>query len=57
MECGFWVPAGYSVGCGCGVQHSGTLTGGAQYQALLGWGLLVACCVSRISWELMGICG
>ena len=31
--------------CGCRVWHSGTLTGGVQYRALLGWGLLLVRCV------------
>ena len=41
-----WVLAGCSVGCGRGVRHWGTINGGARYQALLGWGLWMACCVS-----------
>ena len=46
MESGLWVSACCSVGFGRGVRHSGTFTGGARYRAVLGWGLLVACCVS-----------
>ena len=38
MECGLRVAAGCSVGCWRGVRHSGTLTGGARYWDLLGWG-------------------
>ena len=53
MECGLQAPAGFSVECGRGVWHSGTLTGGTQDWALISWGLLVACCVSvfhGVSW-------
>ena len=48
VDRGVWlrVPAGCSVGCRGGVRRSGTLTGEAGYRALLGWGLLVPCCVS-----------
>ena len=53
MECGLRTPAGCSVECGRGVRHSGILTGRARYRVLLGWGLLVTCCVSAfrgVSW-------
>ena len=56
MEYGLRTPAGRPVECGRGVRHTGTITGGARYRALLGWGLLVACCV-RVSWGLVGFCG
>ena len=44
LECGLRVTAGCSEECGLGFRHSGTLTGGARYRALLGWGLLETCC-------------
>ena len=53
MQYGLRTPAGCPVECGRGVRHSGTITGGARYWALLGWGLLVACYVSAfrgVSW-------
>ena len=46
LRAALWVPAGCYVGSGRGVRHWGTINGGARYQALLGWGLWVACCVS-----------
>ena len=46
LRAALWVPAGCSVGCGRGVRHWGTINGGARYQALLGWVLWMACCVS-----------
>ena len=57
MECGLQIPAGCSVECGWEIGHSGTLTGGARYRALLGWGLLLSCCVSAFrgaSWASAG---
>ena len=39
MECDLRTPAGCSAEFGRGVRHSGTLTGGVRYRALLGWGL------------------
>ena len=51
MECGLRTSAGCSEGCDRGVRHSGTPTGGARYRALLGWGLLVACCLSAFRGE------
>ena len=53
MEYGLRIPAGCPVECGRGVWHSGTITGGARYRALLGWGLLVAYYMSAfrgVSW-------
>ena len=52
VDSGVWIAGlcrllcGCGCGCGRGPRHSGTLTGGARYRALLGWGLLVACCVA-----------
>ena len=45
MDSGLRVSGGCSVGCGRGIYHSGSLTGGARYR-VLGWGLLVAFCAS-----------
>ena len=53
MEYGLRTPASCPVECGRGFRHSGTITGGERYRALLGGGLLVACCVSAfrgVSW-------